>query len=597
LTTVGRRAGRALRRAPALAPLRRWRRARELDAWRDRFASPAIPTRGACEVEIRVVVPPGAEVSLFEGVSPAIRVGAEASDRAEPGCWIYAPDRASGLLSGVQLANLVLLLAHDDLDFAVVSWGTAPPPAARIATPRNNVVFSAAAWQTWVATGRLPTGARGHFVRLPPPPSEATALADVAVEDLGLGPIERCGAQITARGSAAPFGMERRPLRRRILTGSERPILVLPAELAVGGVERNLVAVMRALRDHHTFVVANTEPVSEARDTLHRAVRAEGVTVFEVGELAGAGARMRLLETLAAELQPRLVWICNGSPWLIAHAGALRRCFGDVPIVAQQTYDANEGWIEFYADRDLRSFDRYVAVSEPVRRALTERAGIAPERIDLIPPALDTARFHLAPVDTSGRDDAASRFGVSRGVRRFAQIGRLTAQKRPLDFLGLARRARDAGLAACFVLVGDGELAPQCDAFIARHGLDNVVRIPFCDDPSELLLCLDGLVVASAYEGLPIVVLEALAMGVPVLATDVGGVRALLAETGGGRVVERVGGGATAWRDFASWLGAIDALRAEARVAADVIAQRFAAPVVAKAYERCWSAAVRGFAA
>ena len=594
---VGRRAGRALRRVPALAPLRRWRRARELEAWRGAFASRACPARPASAVHICVVAPPGVKRARFEGTSSAVQVATDPGDRSEAGCWVYAPDHAAGLLCGMQLANLVLLLAHDPLDFVVVSWGTAPPPAVRIATPRNNVVFSARAWQSWITTGRLPEGARGRLVRLPPPPDDADELVDLAVDELGLGQLDRSGAKLAAPGTAPPTARAEQPLRRGILAQPGRPILVLPAELAVGGVERNLIAVMGALRGRQSFVVANTEPISAARDTLHHAARGEGVAVFELGELVGAGLRMRLLETLAAELRPRLVWVCNGSPWLMAHAGALRRCFRDIPIVAQQTYDANEGWIEFYADRDLRSFDRYVAVSEPVLHALTGRAGIASDRVDVIPPALDTARFHPGRMDATQRAVAAARFGIPGGVRCFGQIGRLTAQKRPLDFLDLARRAHDEGLAACFVLVGDGELAPQCDAFLARHELDNVVRIPFCEDPSELIPLFDGLVLGSAYEGLPIVVLEALAMGVPVLTTDVGGVRALLAETGGGRIVERIGGGPSAWRDFASWLGAIDSQQAEARVASQRVAERFAAAVVAGAYERCWSAAMRGFAA
>jgi GT2 family glycosyltransferase len=164
----------------------------------------------------------------------------------------------------------------------------------------------------------------------------------------------------------------------------------------------------------------------------------------------------------------------------------------------------------------------------------------------------------------------------------------LTAQKRPLDFLDLARRSADAGRDDQFVLIGDGELAGDCDAFIARHGLGNVRRIPFCEDMSQLFPALDGLIITSAYEGLPISMLEALAMGLPVLSTDVGDVGLVLRETGSGWTFAPDSDADARWAAFGRWRDELPRLQATARSAAASVAERFSAQTVASVYERSW---------
>ncbi len=145
-------------------------------------------------------------------------------------------------------------------------------------------------------------------------------------------------------------------------------------------------------------------------------------------------------------------------------------------------------------------------------------------------------------------------------------------------------------LDAELVLVGalDGELAGECDAFIARHGLGNVRRIPFCEDMSRLFPALDGLIITSAYEGLPISMLEALAMGLPVLSTDVGDVGLVLRETGSGWTFAPGGDADSRWAAFGRWREELPQLQARARAAAAHVAERFSAQTIASVYERSW---------
>jgi glycosyltransferase involved in cell wall biosynthesis len=585
-----------VRGLPGGERLARWWRARTV------VAPTVSPPAPATSISLELRLPAGvgaATVAGLRAASPRIRieVPGEEPTSGDAAGYVYAPDRPEGLLTPHHLRNALLCLAHRALDFVVVSHGLEAAPALRLVSPRNATLFSAAAWSVVERTGRLPERARGRVLRLLPAPGDAPA-TDATVASLGWGPLRTVGTELHA--SAAPLA----PAAARRSAGALFPpleagrptVLVLPAMLAVGGVERNLIAVMEALRSRYAFVVAPTEPVAAARGSLGPQVLAACDALFDLGELAAQADLLPLLERVAADLRPDVVWICNGSPWLLGHAAALRRLFADVPIVDQQVYDAQAGWIEHYADPGIQSFDRFVAVNQQVRRAFEERIAIPPERIDMIYPAVDAGRFRPVPLDDGARAERAQALGLPAGRPLFAQVARLTAQKRPLEFLELARRSREAGLPASFVLVGDGELASACDAAIARDELDHVRRIPFCDDMSRLQPLFDGIVFTSAYEGLPIAMLEALCSGVPVLSTDVGDVGLVLADTGAGRVVERPGDREQIWQSFRRFTEELSQLREQARRAAPAIAERFSAAAAGQAYAESFERAREPYA-
>jgi glycosyltransferase involved in cell wall biosynthesis len=195
-----------------------------------------------------------------------------------------------------------------------------------------------------------------------------------------------------------------------------------------------------------------------------------------------------------------------------------------VPIVDQQAYDTKEGWIAHFWDPGIRSFDRFIAINSRIRETFIGHYAIAPSRLDLIYSAIDAQRF----VCTEETRDAAGRWarpvlGDLLDTKLFAMIGRLTLQKRPLDFLELASRSKRDGSTDTFVLIGDGELATECRLFQERHYLDNVRFVEFCEDLTQVYPVLWGLIVMSRYEGLPIAALEAIAMGVPDLGDRCGG--------------------------------------------------------------------------
>lgn len=114
---------------------------------------------------------------------------------------------------------------------------------------------------------------------------------------------------------------------------------------------------------------------------------------------------------------------------------------------------------------------------------------------------------------------------------RLVCVGRLCEQKGQLLLLDAAVRLRDAGYAFELVLAGDGDMRPEIELLIARHGLHDQVRITGWISAEQVrteLLAARALVLPSFAEGLPVVIMEAMALRRPVLSTYVGGIPELV---------------------------------------------------------------------
>ncbi len=114
---------------------------------------------------------------------------------------------------------------------------------------------------------------------------------------------------------------------------------------------------------------------------------------------------------------------------------------------------------------------------------------------------------------------------------RLVCIGRLTEQKGHLLLIEAAGRLAAEGLAFKLILVGDGELRTQIEAMIAQLGLQNHVEITGWASNLEVqqqLLASRAMVLPSFAEGLPVVIMEALALSRPVISTYVAGIPELV---------------------------------------------------------------------
>jgi glycosyltransferase involved in cell wall biosynthesis len=178
--------------------------------------------------------------------------------------------------------------------------------------------------------------------------------------------------------------------------------------------------------------------------------------------------------------------------------------------------------------RLLVRFPHVVAVSSEIRDELV-KYGADPARITVILNAIDPKRFTRDP---ARRPAARAMFGLQDDEIAIGAVGRLEPQKR-FDLLmeAFARVSREMPqLKLKLLIAGDGSLKAELGAKLEQLGLaagDRCRLIGHTTDVPGFHHALDLLVQSSIYEGTPNVVLEAMALETPIVATDVGGTKEL----------------------------------------------------------------------
>ena len=165
------------------------------------------------------------------------------------------------------------------------------------------------------------------------------------------------------------------------------------------------------------------------------------------------------------------------------------------------------------------------------------------------------------PVDDATQQRVRSRHLGADGRRLVVTIARLAHQKGIDVLIDVARRIAQRREDVRFVVVGDGPLRADVERWIARAGVGRLMTLVGHDErPQNQLAAADLFVLTSRWEGLPVTIVEAFREGLPVVATDAGGVRELVDDTVG-RVVAI--GDAAALADSVDMLCTDDALRSE----------------------------------
>lgn len=225
--------------------------------------------------------------------------------------------------------------------------------------------------------------------------------------------------------------------------------------------------------------------------------------------------------------------------------------------------------------RRCRQADAVVSISAAVTEEL-RRAGYAAERIIALPNGV--------PVPAESwqcRDDW-------RRAPRAVYVGRLAPEKGLDTLIAAWPEVRAAQPAARLTLVGEGSERRRLEAQVAALGLDGVVEMPgAAADPGELLRAADLFVLPSREEGMSIALLEAMALGMPLVASSVPGNRRLVQEFRHGRLVAPDDPGALARVILEQW-SSFDRAMHMGRAARSRVAQEFSIAAVARRHMACF---------
>ena len=238
-------------------------------------------------------------------------------------------------------------------------------------------------------------------------------------------------------------------------------------------------------------------------------------------------SRIRVLASRFREIGPSLVVAIQGNiehSSLALHAARMSgiRSTSYIPVPhSNAEMGARLGKLrDVFSSRLFTLPDSFVTITDEMARLLKLRGATAP--IHIVYNGVDTNRFQAGDPNL-----ACSKLDLPIDKVRIGVIGRIEFRQKQQHLLVEAIAANSDLSKSChLVFAGDGPDVGALQELIARHSISATV-LPW-SDPALLYQALDALVIPSRYEGLPLVMLEALSSGTTVLASDRDGMKDLL---------------------------------------------------------------------
>ena len=321
-----------------------------------------------------------------------------------------------------------------------------------------------------------------------------------------------------------------RDTRAQLPRGAVDIVFVL-GSLTMGGAEAQLTSVLEADpgRLQRTRVAIVTLSALH-HQTIDTRLAALGVPVHVVDRAASRFPHFlwRLVRCLRA-LRPRLAHtflVGSTSTW-----GRLAAKLAGVPhvLLSDLSLDPAPSAVQRRLDRLLHRLTTRFLPNARAIVARLEREGATPARIVLLRNGVDLARF-----DPERTASPRASWGVATDAIVVGFLGMFRPEKRPDLLLDALERIAPQQRPDLVVMAGDGALMPALRSRVARDAWlrEHCQLLGVVDDAPTFLAGIDLLVLPSDTEGLPNAVLEAHAMGVPVIATDVSDVRELVGDAG-----------------------------------------------------------------
>ena len=362
--------------------------------------------------------------------------------------------------------------------------------------------------------------------------------------------------------------------------------------LPVGGIERRLVALLPRLdRDRFDLRVACLRERGPLADELEAAGIPVDLVPFRTRWDPAA------LRRLAALMRERRIEIVHSHMYRANVPATVAARLAGVPVVWGQVHNVGtwETRRQALMDRLLSGWRTgMIAVSGRVRDDVVRTLRLPPERVRVIYNGVDIDRFAAA---RARRDTIRAREGAAPADAVFLFAARLVEQKRCADFLDALARLQSAPAAGAPPLhawiLGDGPLRPDIEARVrALPDPTAAGLLGRRDDVEEFMAAADAFVLPSTREGFSNALIEALAAGLPAIATDVGGNAEAVRDGIDGFILPPLNPGRlaaaieTLWRDAP--------LRNRLATSAAARARDFSLDAMARAVEQLYAESIAG---
>ena len=297
-------------------------------------------------------------------------------------------------------------------------------------------------------------------------------------------------------------------------------VLYLITDLKYGGAQTVLMNLLEQLDTNHfqaqvVCLFGGSLPIGDE-------LRARGIKVTDL-QMTHPW-RLDSLWRFYRLLKREKITILHTSLFHASLVGRLIGGFSRIPVILTWRHNVSlgAGWRDLINRWTSKLDDCVVVVSEPARQAELRTSGIPQDKIQLIYNAIDIGRY--SQITPEIRKSTRESFGIANGTFLIGFVGRLHPQKGVEILLEAFARCHPEHKNSFLLIVGEGELQNRLEAYATSLGITNqILFLGSRKEIPEILVSLDLFVLPSLWEGLPMVLLEAMAAGLPVIATSVGG--------------------------------------------------------------------------
>jgi glycosyltransferase involved in cell wall biosynthesis len=323
---------------------------------------------------------------------------------------------------------------------------------------------------------------------------------------------------------------------------SNLKILALVEATTVNAVARNVLDFHRTteeLRENNptfgsvalSILTFNRQSQAESENEFITLARKRGISVHVISERGRFDRRIiAALRKIVYDEQPHLVVTHAVKSHFAMFRSGLRR---DFPWIAYHhgytTTDLKMRFYNLFDRRSLPKAEHVVTVCEAFRNELTSRKGVAADKISVLHNSIRAQpRPHESEVLA-----LRAKHAIDADDRVIVSVGRLSQEKAQADLIRAFAKLRQStpDLKAKLLIVGDGPERARLEAEAKTTGTaGSITFVGHVRDVSTYYAVADVLANASHSEGSPYVLLEAMAAGIPIVATEVGGVREMLTD-------------------------------------------------------------------
>ncbi len=318
-----------------------------------------------------------------------------------------------------------------------------------------------------------------------------------------------------------------------------RPLrILLVLEPGIDGVFRyveGLAAFLRA-RGQEVHVAYSDRRGGAALGEFVKTVAQAGGETLNLGvgnspEAGDASAAFRLWK-MARRLRPDIIHAHSSKAGVLARTLALAGVPGAYLYTPQAYYGlARRGGAKEWCFNALETaFGRIgttLCTSSDEQQFAAQKLHLPPARLRVIFNPVDTVRF--APADAAAKARTRQELGLPGNQIVLGSIGRLSFQKDPQTLLRAVAPVLRERADVTLLHVGRGELESEVAQLIGELGLaERIHRVPYLEEPRSFYTAADAFVLTSRYEGMPLVLLEALACDLPLIISAAPGMTDIL---------------------------------------------------------------------